>query len=191
MGGANTNHHHLLPTFTPNMEHLLGETSGSWKGTSRGRLQILPLSLMHWPSNECCMILHVNLITHFKMLKFVLMLRINYSWYLDLHIRWFIMCTQTILAVPKVAWVNLLPLTWVNAASWPCFHHLAFWCFVLLPGATFFFLTHLYLLAFAFAVLLIAQTNACSGGTCSCYGEKQTKGELLSLSPAFLAGARH
>lgn len=86
----------------------------------------------------------------FKILKFVLMLRINYSWYLDLHIRWFIMCMQTILAVPKVAWVNLLSLTWVNAASWPCFHHLAFWCFVLLPGATVFFLTHLYLLAFAF-----------------------------------------
>lgn len=57
----------------------------------------------------------------------------------------------------------MLSLTEVNA-SWPCFHHLALWCSIWLPGATFSFLTHLYLLASAFAVLLITQTNAYSGG---------------------------
>lgn len=31
---------------------------------------------------------------------------------------------------------------------------------------------------------------AYSGSPCSCHGERQTEGELLSLSPAFLAGAR-
>ena len=114
--------------------------------------------------------------------------KINYSWCLDLHIRWFIMCTQTILAIPKVAWVNLLPLTGVNASR-PCFHYLALWYFVLLLGATFSFLTHLYLLAFAFAVLLIAQQMPAQEAHVPCYREKQTKGELLCLSPVFLAGA--
>lgn len=97
-----------------------------------------------------------------KIAKFVLMHKINYSWWLDLYIRWFIMHMQTIFTVPRVAWVNLLSLTWVNASG-PCFYPLAFWCHILLPGATFSFLTHLHLLVFAFAVLLMSQTNADSG----------------------------
>ena len=126
----------------------------------------------------------------FRLLKFVLMHKINCSWWLDFYIRWGITYMQTIFAVPRVAWVNLLSLTRV-IASWPGFHHLAAWCSIWLPGATFSFLTYLHLLASAFTVLLITQTNAYSGGTCSCHGEKQSKGELQSLSPAFLAGARH
>lgn len=60
----------------------------------------MPISLAHVQNTQICF-----------------MYKINYSWYLDLHIRWFIMCTQTTLAVPKVAWINLLPLTWVNAVG--------------------------------------------------------------------------
>lgn len=67
--------------------------------------------------------------------------KINYNWGLALHIRSFTVCMQKILTVPKVAWVNLLPWTWANT-GWPCFCHLVSWCFVLLPGAVFFFLTH-------------------------------------------------
>ena len=99
----------------------------------------------------------------FKRLKFALMHKITYSWWLDLHVRWFIACTQTLLAAPRVAWVNLLPFPW-GKAGWLCFHHLAVWCFIRLPGATLSFLTHLRLLTFAFAVLLIIQTNAYSAG---------------------------
>lgn len=63
----------------------------------------------------------------FKPLKFVLTHKINYSWWLDFYIRWVITYMQTIFAVPRVAWVNLLLLTRV-IASWPGFHHLAAWC---------------------------------------------------------------
>lgn len=123
------------------------------------------------------------------MLKFVLMYKINYSWWLDLYIRWVIVYMQTIFTILRVAWVNLLSLTWVNA-SWPCFHHLAFWCFLRLPGATFSFLTHLPLLAFAFAVLLITQTNACSGGgTCSCHG-KTNQRRAAELVTCFLGRSK-
>lgn len=89
--------------------------------------------------------------------------KITYSWWLDLHVRGFTVCIQTLLAVPRVAWRNLLPFTWGNA-GWLCFHHLAVWCFIWLPGAAVSFLTHLRLLIFAFAVLLIIQTNAHSAG---------------------------
>lgn len=47
--------------------------------------------------------------------------------------------------------VLLVSITWL------------FWCFVPPPSATFSFLTHLYLLAFAFAVLLIPQTMPTQG----------------------------
>lgn len=79
-----------------------------------------------------------------KVLTFAFMHKITSSWWLDLHIRWFIVWMQTLLAVTEVAWVNLPPFT-QGHAGWPCFHHLAVWCFIRLPGATLSFLAHLQL----------------------------------------------
>ena len=80
---------------------------------------------------------------------------------------------QTLLAVPRVAWVNLPPFTWGHA-GWPCFYHLAVPCFILLSGATLFFLAHLQLPA-----LLCSPpdyTNkALLGRHASCQGENKPK----------------
>lgn len=174
----------LLPTFTLTWSTEQVKLLATRESTSQGHPQIPPLSLMHLPSNEHCMLLQVNFLAHVQNTQICLMNKINYSWYLDLHIRWFTMCEQTILTVPKVAWVNLLPLTSVNA-SWPHFHYLAFWYFVLLPGATFSFVTHFYLLASAFAGPLITQTNACSGGTCSLLQRKTNQRRTAELVTCF------
>ena len=79
-----------------------------------------------------------------NVLTFAFMHKITSSWWLDLHIRWFIVWMQTLLAVTEVAWVDLPPFT-RGHAGWPCFHHLAVWCFIRLPGATLSFLAHLQL----------------------------------------------
>lgn len=59
------------------------------------------------------MIIQVNLISLCaKYSNLLLCTKITSSWWLDLHIRWFIVWMQTLLAVTKVAWVNLPPFTW-------------------------------------------------------------------------------
>lgn len=78
----------------------------------------------------------------------------------------------------------MVPLTWVNA-SWPCSHDLAFWYFLLLPGAASSFLTHLYLLAFALVALLMAQKNAYSGGTCLLLQRKTNQRRTAELVTCF------
>lgn len=69
---------------------------------------------------------------------------------------------------------QLAPIN-LGKCCWPCFHHLGFCCFVLLPGASFSFLTHLYLLVFAFAVLLIAQTMPVQGTRATAMEENKPK----------------
>lgn len=111
--------------------------------------------------------------------------KINYSWYLDLHLRWFLVCTQTILAVPKVAWVNLVIN--LDECQLALFPWLGFLVFSSAPqGATSSFLTHHYLLAFALVSLLTAQKNAYSGATCPLLQRKTNQRRTAELVTCFL-----